>query len=146
MADRCHKLKFGSRTTPSLPHGSGEAYGTYTFLSAAFSCHSLPWPKVFLMSSSSLPALQELLPRLDKSSPGFHDQLCNILYGKEYRKRVPNLQREGLAWLVAYLDEVCHRVAHPSHRLSYSLGSRWSRSFHSYPPEVSTQTQKCMRH
>jgi len=63
------------------------------------------------MSSPSPQVLQEL-HRLDKSSPDFHDQLCNVLYGQEYVRCVPNLQGDDLVWLVDYLDKV-RRVALP---------------------------------
>jgi len=64
------------------------------------------------MSSPSLPVLQEL-HRLDRSSPDFHDQLCNVLYGQEYVRCVPNLQDDDLVWLVDYLDKVRRNVALP---------------------------------
>jgi len=78
------------------------------------------------MSSPSLPALQQL-NRLDRSSPDFHDQLSNALYGEEYKKCVeeykkcgeeykkcvPKLQGDDLVWLVEYLDKVRCRVALP---------------------------------
>jgi len=65
---------------------------------------------VFLMSSPSLPVLQQLL-RLDSSSSDFQDQLSNLLHGGEYRQCVPELQDDDVAWLVDYLDKVrCHVV------------------------------------
>ena len=64
------------------------------------------------MSSPSSPAVQRLR-RLDKSSPGFHDQLCNALYGEEYIQRVPVLQPDDVVWLVDYLDTVHRHVALP---------------------------------
>jgi len=78
------------------------------------------------MFSPGLPALQQL-NRLDRSSPDFHDQLSNALYGEEYKKCVekykkcgeeykkcvPELQDDDLVWLVDYLDTVCCRVALP---------------------------------
>ena len=57
------------------------------------------------MPSSSLPVLQQL-GRLNASSPGFEDQLCNVLYGEEYTRCVPTLQSNDLVWLVDYLDNV----------------------------------------
>ena len=48
---------------------------------------------------------------LDRSSSEFHDQLSNILYGKEYKEHVPSLQGDGLAWLADYLDKVRLRVS-----------------------------------
>ena len=60
------------------------------------------------MSSPSSPALQRLR-RLNKSSPGFHDQLYNVLDGKEYVQCVQDLQLDDVVWLVDYLDTVrCH--------------------------------------
>ena len=58
----------------------------------------------------SSPTLQQL-DRLNRSSPDFHDQLYNVLYGQEYKQCVPNLQGEDLVWLVNYLDKVRRRVA-----------------------------------
>ncbi|KAF9644320.1 kinase-like protein, partial [Thelephora ganbajun] len=55
------------------------------------------------MSSPSPPVLQEL-HRLDRSSSRFHDQITNVLYGKEYMRCVENLQGNDLVWLVDYLD------------------------------------------
>jgi len=60
------------------------------------------------MSSPNSPALQQL-HRLDRSSSEFHDQLCNVFYGEDYQKCVPNLQGDDLVWLIDYLDKVrCH--------------------------------------
>jgi len=56
--------------------------------------------------SPNYPILQQL-HRLDSSSPDFHDQFCNVLYGEEYVQCVPNLQYDDLVWLVDYLDKVC---------------------------------------
>jgi hypothetical protein len=64
------------------------------------------------MSSPSTPVLQQL-HRLDRSSSGFHDQLSNVLYGKECRQCVPNLQGGDLVWFVDYLDGVRRRTALP---------------------------------
>ena len=57
------------------------------------------------MSSPSSPALQQF-HQLDKSSPDFHDKLCNVLYGEEYTQCVLILQGDDLVWLVDYLDRV----------------------------------------
>jgi hypothetical protein len=59
---------------------------------------------------SSHPALQQL-DRLDRSSPDFHDHLCDVLYGEKYQKCVSNLQGDDLVRLVDYLDNVRRRVA-----------------------------------
>ena len=57
--------------------------------------------------------LLQQLHRLDGSSSRFHDKLCNILYGEEYKKCVLNLQKNDLAWLVDYLDKVRCQVTLP---------------------------------
>ena len=67
---------------------------------------------VFLMSSPTSPALQQL-HHLDRSSPDFHDQLCSALHGEEYTQCVQNLQGDDLVWVVDYLDKVRRRVAFP---------------------------------
>lgn len=59
-----------------------------------------------------LDILQQLR-NLDGSSPGFHKQLSNILYGEEYRQCAPNLQGDDLVWLVDYMDKVCRHAALP---------------------------------
>ena len=64
------------------------------------------------MSLPIVPALQQL-HHLDRSSPGFNDQLCNVLYGSEYSQCAPNLQGGDLAWLVDYLDKVRRHVTLP---------------------------------
>jgi len=46
------------------------------------------------------------LRRLDATSPTFHDQVCNILYGEEYTRWMPGLQGDDLMGLVNYLDNV----------------------------------------
>jgi len=69
------------------------------------------------MSSPSPPVLQQLY-RLNGSSSGFHDQLSNVLYGKEYIQCLPNLEGDDLVWLVEYLDKVRFRVALPALRSS----------------------------
>ena len=62
------------------------------------------------MSSPNLPALQQL-HRLNGTSPGFHDQLRNILHKEDYQQCVPTLQGNDLAWLVDYLDKVRRHIA-----------------------------------
>ena len=57
------------------------------------------------MPSPSSPALQRL-HHLDTSTPGFHDQLSNVLYGQEYRQCVPKLRGDDPVWLVEYLNAV----------------------------------------
>jgi len=46
------------------------------------------------------------LHSFDKASPQFHERLSNFLRSEGYRSVVPNLQGEGLTWLVDYLDSV----------------------------------------
>jgi len=65
------------------------------------------------MSSPSSPALQRF-HLLDRSSPDFDDQLSNVLYGEEYKRCVPNLEDDDLAWLVDYLDKVRRPIAIPN--------------------------------
>ena len=53
------------------------------------------------------------LDRFDRSSSEFHDQLCNVLYGREYKLCVQSLQHEDLVWLIDYLDKVRRHAAFP---------------------------------
>jgi len=70
--------------------------------------------KVLHASSVSHPFLQQL-HCLSRFSPGFHDQLTEVLHGKKFQKHAPNLQGDDLVWLIDYLDKVCHHmVFHPS--------------------------------
>ena len=62
------------------------------------------------MPSPNSPTLQRLR-HLDKSSPGFHDQFYNALYGEEYIQCVQDLQPDDIVWLVDYLDTVRRHVA-----------------------------------
>ena len=64
------------------------------------------------MTSTNPPALQKLR-HLDRSSPEFHNQLSNALYGKEYQRCAQNLQHDDMAWLVDYLDKVYRPVVIP---------------------------------
>ena len=64
------------------------------------------------MSSPSPPAFQQLR-QLNRSSPDFHDQLSNVLYGEEYQQCVQNLQDYDLVWLVDYLDNVRRHTSFP---------------------------------
>ena len=51
--------------------------------------------------------LQQLYD-VDRSSPGFKDQLNSILYGKEYNERVQNGDLQDCSvLLVDYLNMVC---------------------------------------
>ena len=62
------------------------------------------------MSSHSL---LEQLRLFDSSSLDFHDQLCNVLYAREYRQWMLDLQGDDLVWFVDYLDKVSSRIAIP---------------------------------
>jgi len=64
------------------------------------------------MPPSSHPVLQRL-HCLDRSSADFHDQVCNVLYGEEYKNCVPNFQGDDLVWLAEYLDKVRSHIALP---------------------------------
>ena len=64
------------------------------------------------MSSTSSSVLQQF-HHLDRSSPDFHDKLCNVFYGSEYSQWVSNLQGDDLVWLVDYLDKVRCRITFP---------------------------------
>ena len=63
------------------------------------------------------PTLQQL-DRLDRSSPDFHDQLRDVLYGEEYQRCASNLQGDDLVWLVDYLDKVRRHIARLHSHLS----------------------------
>jgi hypothetical protein len=80
--------------------------------SPPFPFHSLPQRRAFPMPFPGSPALRQL-DRLNRSSPDFHDQLCDIVYGADYQQCMPNLQDNELVWLVDYLDRVRRRVALP---------------------------------
>ena len=67
------------------------------------------------MSSPGFPPLQRL-HYLDGHSPGFHDQLCDVLQWEEYVRCVPKLQGNEAIWLVDYLDKVRRYVALPALR------------------------------
>lgn len=58
--------------------------------------------------------LQEF-SRLDRSLQDFPEQLCDLLYGKNYTQCAPDLQDKDLVWFVEYLDQVWHHIAlsHP---------------------------------
>lgn len=73
----------------------------------------LPQLRTLLMSAPSSPALQQL-NRFERSSPGFQDQLSNVLYGQEYTQCVPIIEDDDLAWLVDFLSKVCRHVAPPT--------------------------------
>ena len=62
------------------------------------------------MFSPSSPTLQRLC-HLDRSSPGFQDQLYEILYSQEYIQCEENLGHDSLVWLVDYLDMVGRYIA-----------------------------------
>lgn len=64
------------------------------------------------MTLPNFPALKKLYG-LNASLSEFHGQLNDLLCGEEYRKCVPELQGDDLAWLVDYLDKVRHCGALP---------------------------------
>jgi hypothetical protein len=57
-----------------------------------------------------LPPTLQQLDLLNRSSPNFHNQLSNILYGQEYQQCVPNLKGDDLSWLIDYLDKVRRHI------------------------------------
>ena len=65
-----------------------------------------------MVESSSTSVLRRLCC-LDWSSPDFHDQLSNELYGKEYQELALNLETADVKWLVEYLDKVRRRIIIP---------------------------------
>jgi hypothetical protein len=112
----------GSKGITSLspirsPRVPGETPCIYTLLSIAsspsVSCHSPRRRRVSPMPPPESPVLQQL-DRLDGSSSEFPDQLCNVLYGKEYIQCVRNIHDDDVVWLIDYLDEVCHRNTFPA--------------------------------
>jgi len=72
---------------------------------------------------------------LDKASPQFHKKLVEFLRGNEYQDVVPILQREDLAWLVEYLDNVSLRAIFAHFALNTCVGPR--QYFRSCKPRVS---------
>ena len=95
------------------PRGLGEVLGIYAISSTAgnpFIHEPSPRRKVSPMSSSNPTALQRLR-RLDRSSPNFHNQLSNVLFGEEYGRSVPNLRGNDLVSLVDYLNKVCRPMS-----------------------------------
>ncbi|KAF9646907.1 hypothetical protein BDM02DRAFT_2871174 [Thelephora ganbajun] len=80
-------------------------------------CHIFPpltpQSRIFLMTSPSSPALQQL-HCFDASSPNFYDQLYNLLCRQEYVQCIPNLKGDDLVWLVNYLDKALDDLDHSS--------------------------------
>ena len=68
--------------------------------------------------SNPLRALRDL----DRTSPHFHNQLIDLLRGKEYRDVIPSLEGEDLAWLVDYLDDVSLHSVSPHPALTAGTG------------------------
>ena len=64
------------------------------------------------MAPPNSPVLQQL-HRLDKFSPGFYNQLYNLLGGDEYVQCMQNIQGDDVIWVVEYLDKVRRRTALP---------------------------------
>ena len=95
------------------PRGLGEVLGIYAISSTAgspFIHEPSPRRKIFPMSSSNPTALQKFR-HPDGSSPNFHNQLSDVLFGEEYGRSVPNLQGNDLVSIVDYLNKVCHRIS-----------------------------------
>ena len=66
------------------------------------------------MSSPSLSAFKlQQLYGLNRFSPDFHGQLCDILNRKEFVQCVPELQDHEVIRLIDYLDKVRRRIALP---------------------------------
>ena len=78
------------------------------------------------MASPSHPVLQQI-QHLDHSIPEFHNQLDDVLHGRDYTQCVQHLGKDDLLWLVSYLDQVfrgiCFYVPRSiqPHRLSMNL-------------------------
>jgi len=81
--------------------------------------------------------LQQLFD-LDKSSPRFHDQLRDIIGGKEYRERIPHLRDNDLVRLVEYLDGVSPQIALLRSSFNVAAGSRLPGSYVSRIPDALT--------
>ena len=65
------------------------------------------------------------LHNLDKTSPQFYQEINEFIRGKDYREAVPNLQGEGLTWLVDYLDGVSLQTVFP--RIAPNIGVGYRR-------------------
>ena len=78
------------------------------------------------MHTPSSPALQQLL-HLDAFSPGFPDELINVLSGQEYRQHSSKFEGDDAGWLADYLDKVRRCVAFVSSLLKLGLDSRLPR-------------------
>jgi len=110
----------------------------YIFIFVKLPRRPLSQSRVFLMSSSGPPALQQQIHRLNRSSPGFHDQLSEVLYGEEYRHCVPDLRGDDLVWLIDYLDKVYRHVTFPCSTL------KPAQAFDGLDPSSAT-SRKCLR-
>ena len=81
---------------------------------------------------ASLDLMQQFRP-LDMSSPGFPDQISNILSGDEYTRRVGELENDDLVSLVDYLD----KARYPPVFLCLCLDRHRLSMFSSLPPPLS---------
>ena len=95
------------------------------------------------MTSPTLQALQQL-HRLDRSLPTFHDQLSNLLYGKEYQECVQKVQGDDLVWLIDYLDKVRRSQYFSILRLSYCRLSMVSILPAQLPGNVYANSEPCV--
>ena len=76
------------------------------------------------MASPGSPVLLKL-HLLDVSSPDFDDQICNVLYGESYARRVPDLREDDLVWLIDYLDRVHRCVVFLQSLINPRVGYQW---------------------
>ena len=58
------------------------------------------------------------LVQLDRLSPQFPDQLCDILDGNGFDDCVKNLEAEDLLWLIEFLDKVWFPLDSKNHPLN----------------------------
>ena len=70
------------------------------------------------MFSPNAPILQDL-HRPNLFSSDLRDKFSRTVWLSRYKRCMSNLQRDDLAWLVDYLDKLCHRAALPHSPLSW---------------------------
>ena len=89
--------------------------------------------------------LLQKLRDLDRTSPGFRNQLTDFLHGNEYQDAAPSLQGEDLAWFVNYLDNVRLLTVSLRSTLTVCTGPlRYLRSQHCSVSRTTGRTQKDM--
>ena len=89
--------------------------------------------------------LLQKLRDLDRTSPGFHNQLADFLRGNEYQDAVPSLQGEDLVWFVNYLDKVGLQTISLRSTLTAGTGPlRYPRSQQRSVSGAAKRTQKDM--